>query len=376
MKEVALFFGGKSVEHDISIITALQVMSMVPKEYKLLPVYITIDAHMKTADNLTQKEVFLDYKKNVKNEKDVSFSFGKGQLLVLKNGKVKKTISPEVAILCCHGNGGEDGALQGALELAQIPYTSPCHYSSAICMDKALTKMVLEKEEIPSPKYVQVKKCEFEANSDEICKKIGQNLPEKVIIKPAKGGSSVGVQICEDALLLPEKLAETFEFDDKVIVEEFFSNAEEYFCAILKMGDDVFVSRIDKAEKSDFFTFEEKYLKEKKRGNFGVGKNLQKRIVSLAKKSFASLDCDGVVRVDFLYQKENDLLLVNELNTIPGSLAFNLFDFKGEDFIKGLIISAKEKAEKKRGLIYQYNSSAIENFIAMSQNRKGQKMLK
>ena len=210
MKNIAIIFGGKSVEHDISIITALQMMEQMKKKYNLFPVYIKTNGQMCTADNLMEKETFLDYENKVKNEQEVLLPFGKNKILVLKKGKIKRTISPEIALLCCHGGNGENGCLQGTLEMADICYTSPNHYSSALCMDKVLTKVILQNKDIKVVPYVKIDKSEYEENKAYFFKKIKKEFSSKVIIKPATGGSSVGVEMCEDENMLEEKINHVF----------------------------------------------------------------------------------------------------------------------------------------------------------------------
>lgn len=370
MKTIAIFFGGKSVEHDISVITALQMMELLKDKYEILPVYIKTNGQMCTADNLSDKEVFLDYQNRVRKEKEILLPFGKNEIWVCQKNKITKKINLEAALLCCHGGAGENGCLQGALELADICYTSPDHYSSAICMDKVLTKIVLEKNGIQTAKYVKVDKCEFETNRRSVVEKIRTELPGKTIIKPAKGGSSVGVCICQDADGIEDKLDYAFQFDDCVIVEEFIENAEEYFCATLKIGQDIFESKVDAVQTGNVFSFEEKYIQDKRTKQKQVSAKMKERVTCLAKETVKALGCDGVVRVDFLYQTETDSLFVGEVNTIPGSLAFHLFDLSSRDFVQALIFGAKKKHQTKQQLMYQFSSSAIERFISLSNNSK------
>lgn len=370
MKNIAVVFGGKSVEHDISIITALQVMSHMPKNYNIIPIYIKPDGEFVTADNLKDKNVYLNYSKLVKNEKDVCFMPASESLVILKSGKIKKEIKIDCSLLCNHGHGGEDGCLQGYLEMCQIPYTSCSVVSSAICMDKVLTKIILKDADIDTPAYVHFNQCEFEANCDKILDMIAKKIKFPCIIKPARLGSSVGISICEHEANLKEVIEHALKFDDKIIVEKFIANAREFCCAVLKVRDTMFESRLTEVEKSQFFTFEEKYLKEKSKENKQISKILENKIKRLAKASYKALSCDGVVRIDFLYSEENEKLYVNEVNTIPGSLAFNLFDTTFGDFLNTLILEAIRKKEKDKGIVYKFNSSAIEKYVSMSNSFK------
>ena len=370
MKTIAIVFGGKSVEHDISIITALQMMNLMKVKYDVFPVYIKIDGHMCTADNLTEKNIFLDYENNVKNEKEVLLPFGRSEFWVVQKGKIKRKIKPEAALLCCHGGNGENGCLQGALEMAQICYTSPDHYSSALCMNKALTKVILQNSNIDVVPYVKIDKCEYVENKNVFLDKIKSELSPKVIIKPTTGGSSVGVVICEDENLLEEKIEEVFNYDNCIIVENLVEDMEEYFCAILKVGDKVFESKIDWVGGGGFFSFDEKYLQAKEGEENKISDKMKQRLFMQAKESICALDCDGVVRVDFLYERKNDKLYTSEINTIPGALSFHLFDFSITDFVESLILSAKEKQNKKNNFIYKFSSPSIKKYISISNNLK------
>ncbi|MBO5395139.1 MAG: D-alanine--D-alanine ligase [Clostridia bacterium] len=373
MENIAVIYGGKSVEHDISIITAMQVMKNLSKKHNLIPVYIKQDGKMVTGENLSTPQVYLDYAKNVKKEREVVLLPGKGQLAIVGHNKIKQRFNIAAAILCNHGHGGEDGSLQGLLEMCEIPYSSPSVASSAICMDKGFTKNILAASGLETVAYVQISKCEYERNVRAGCELIKDFISFPCIVKPARLGSSVGISICEDEESLASCMEGAFLYDDRVIVEKYIENAKEYFCAVLNVSDKLIASKVDRADKDKMFTFEEKYLKKKSGDKKGVDEKFAQRVRDLAKEAYKALDCDGVVRVDFLYDEGKDILYINEVNTIPGSLAFNLFSTKFEDLLNGLIVSAKEKFARKKEIVYKFNSSAIEAYINLIQNEKMQK---
>jgi D-alanine-D-alanine ligase len=367
MKTVALFFGGKSVEHDISIITALQTMKSFPKEYKLFPIYIKPDGEFVTAENLKNKEIYLNLTKNAKKIAKITLNLGKNEMFLLKNNKIKQKTKIDCALICNHGHGGEDGSLQGLLELCDIPYTSCSLTSSAVCMDKELTKILITHARIPTPKFVSIKKV------DSDLKKIEKEIGYPCIIKPSRCGSSVGINIASNENDLKNAVSNAFLFDDKVIIEQFVSNAREFCCAVVKNGSKLFASKVDEVEKGNFYTFEEKYLQAKNKNDKKIQKSLADKIVLLAKKTYDILDCDGVVRIDFLLGQDGKLF-VNEVNSIPGSLAFNLFDGKFEDLLCTIIEMAIKKHEEKKDINYTFSSSAIQNFINISNSQKSGKM--
>lgn len=369
MKNIAVIYGGKSVEHDISVITALQVMKNLPISFNLLPVYIKPDGRMVTADNLTDQSIYLDYENKRKSQRDCLFLPGQRKLAVIKKDKIKEKMKVDCAILCNHGHGGEDGSLQGLLELCEIPFTSCSVASSAVCMDKVLTKVILKDAKILSPSYVHFDISEYEANCDEIHSQIIKKIKLPCIIKPARLGSSVGINICDNEASLKDLIQKAFAFDDKVIVEKFIANAREFCCAVLLNQGKMFESRVVEVKKGEIFTFEDKYLKEKENGTSQITKALEGKIKKLAKSTYKALECSGVVRVDFLYS-ENDELYVNEVNSIPGSLAFNLFDTSFKDLLCTLVNEAIKQKEKQKNIVYKFNSSAIENFIKVTNGLK------
>ena len=370
MKNIAIIFGGKSVEHDISIITALQAMKKFPKNYTFLPIYIKPNGKFVIGENLNDEKVYLDYENNVRKEKEIVFLLGEQSISILTGKKLKGKLKIDCALLCNHGHGGEDGSLQGLLEMCNIPYTSCGVASSAICMDKVLTKIMLVSENILTPAYVHFSQFEYENSKDEVIKNIVKKIKFPCIVKPARLGSSVGIGICENEQMLEELIGESFKFDDKIIVEKFIENAREFCCAVLTSGGAFFESKVSEIKKGKMFTFEEKYLKEKSKEKRQITKGLEGKIKKMAVLAYKVLSCEGVVRVDFLYDQEKDELFINEVNSIPGSLAFNLFDTSFSDLIDTLVCEAIKNKDKEKNILYEFNSSAIAGYINMTNNLK------
>lgn len=369
MKTVAVIFGGKSVEHDISIITAMQTLKSL-KGYKILPIYIKPDGKFVTAKNLTNPDTYLNYTKNVKKERTVTFDFGLSQICIIKNKKIIDKLKIDCALLCNHGHGVEDGCLQGMLELCEIPYSSCKVPSSALCMDKTLTKVILREKRIKSPAYVHFDLCQYKEKKIDILKEIKDKIKLPCIIKPASLGSSVGISICEDIEKLEKNINEAFLYDDKIIVEKYIVNAREFCCGVVKIGNKLITSNVNEVKKGKIYTFTEKYISAKNEEKEKINPQLEQKIKNLAEKTYKALLCDGVVRVDFLFDEKNNILYVNELNTIPGSLAFNLFPFPFEDLLKGIIEEAIDYHNNKRNLQYTFNSNAIKSYIEMTDHLK------
>lgn len=369
MKNIAVIFGGKSVEHDISIITALQVMKNFPKQFNLIPIYIQNDGKFVYSKDFSLCETFINFDKKHIKKQEITFNFGQGSINFIKNNKTKRIEKIDCALLCNHGHGGEDGSLQGLLELAEIPYTSSKVASSAVTMDKILTKIFLTSENILTPAYVHFCKDEYEKNRDDILKILKEKIKFPCIIKPSRLGSSVGINICENENMLNETIEKAICFDNKIIVEKFIKNAKECALAVIKTNGKYIESEIQQINKDSFYTFEDKYLKNQENRKEKLSKSMANEIKKIGVNVCKLLDTDGVVRVDFLID-ENNKIFVNEVNSIPGSLAFNLFKTKFEDLIVCLINDAIKEFSSRQNLNYAYNSNAIEAYSKMSKTIK------
>lgn len=373
MKTIAVFYGGKSVEHDISIITALQVMRAMPKGYKMIPIYIMPKGEFVTAANLNDAGIYLDFDKKVQKLRKIVLNLGKNEIFVLKNDKIKEKIKIDCALLCNHGHGGEDGSLQGLLELCEIPYSSSPVDASVITMDKVLTKIFLTNEHILTPSFFHFDKSEYEFDKNQILRKICDKISFPCIVKPARLGSSVGINVCLNEDVLNDSVEFAFQFDNKIIVEKFVENAREFCCAAIRSGKKIYLSNVTQVYKNDVYTFEEKYLSSDRKQKDKIDRDLVFRIKRLTEKVYEKLGCEGVVRIDFLYCEKENKIYVNEPNSIPGSLAFNMFDGNFGDFIDLIIKSSTERFDKKREINYTFNSEAIKHFIEMAENQKTSK---
>ena len=367
MKNIAVFFGGKSVEHDISIITALQVMQNL-KNYKIFPIYMTANGKFLYGEKLKFAKSYLSF--NEKKCLNVTFELGKEEIILYKNKTIKKRIKIDCALLCNHGHGGEDGTLQGLLELSQIPYTSSSVVSSSIVMDKVLTKVILKSSSINTPAYVQFNKCEYKENKISIINKISKSIKFPCIIKPARLGSSVGINICENQKDIESMIENAFIYDDKVLVEKYINKAREFCVAVFKSSSNYMTSKAIEISKGKFYTFDQKYIENKDYQEKEISKKLEVSLKKLAEKSYKCLDCFGIVRVDFLYDEKEDILYVNELNNIPGSLSCNLFDSPFNDILTTIIEEGVDRFNQSNKILYKFNSEAIQKFIDMSDHLK------
>lgn len=361
-RNVIVIYGGKSVEHDVSIITALQTMENIDKnEYNFTPVYISKSGNWYTLDKYEQ----IDEYKNIykAKKKIVSLLSGKPYLCIksLFGYKVNRRI--DCAILCIHGTNCEDGSLQGSLESSNIPYTCCGVTSSAIGMDKILMKDIFRANNIPCVNYTYVLKNIYEQSGEKFIASLKLKFP--LIVKPSNLGSSVGINRCENREDLKRALDVAFYYDTRVIIEEVVSNAREINCAVLGNCEECETSQLEEPVNwKNYLTFDDKYILGKKKKNekdLVLDKKIKNQIRSLAKKTFKIFCCAGVVRIDFLLD-ENNNVYVNELNTIPGSLAFYLWKHSFKEHITKLVnIAIKEKQIRDR-LNYDYDSSCLDNY--------------
>ncbi len=341
MKNVAIFYGGRSFEHDISIITAIQIMNNADKTFNLIPVY------MKNGEMTVpiKPKLFGTYiAADVKGKKAVFCKNG------LKIGL--KSVKIDVALIACHGGEGEDGTLVSLLEYYGIRYTTAKAESMALCMNKYLFKQYLKGKGLEAVDGVLAEK--------------GNPLPTiakyPVIVKPNRLGSSIGVSVAKDSVELESALKIAFEFDEEVLIEELLNAPLELSCASFFDGKNVVLSCIEKEVKTDaFFTFEEKYVNETSAKEYPavIDKELEERISELTSKLTLDLKLYGITRTDFLYLPQEDRLYVNEINTIPGSLGYYLFMSKGISFRKLLTMLILSCESRSYGSSCSYYDSGV-----------------
>ncbi|MDD4110936.1 MAG: D-alanine--D-alanine ligase [Clostridia bacterium] len=379
-ENVVVVFGGKSTEHDISIITGLQAFANVDREkYNVFPIYIYRNGEMFMGDKLGKVETFANFNLNDKEIKKVMFKVGSNFLFISKNSKKEKFkpyIKVDCAVLCCHGMNGEDGTLQGVLELANIPYTSSGVTSSAISMDKIIMKDIFIANEIQTVKYYFFNRSDFLLKFNEVIEKIEDKLAYPIFIKPANLGSSIGISKCKNKEELEQAIDIAINYDSRILAEEGIENNVEVNCAVFGNTEYQTASKIEYPKSwSEFLSFNEKYTqrnKEESKKNNKIkeesqklSKEIEEKIQKIAEKTFRVFNCSGVVRIDFLVDKKTNQIYLNELNSIPGSLAYYLFKEQGysfKDFLNRLIDIAKKEKAKKNCNKFSYESQALVDF--------------
>ncbi len=365
--KLAVFFGGRSVEHDVSIVTGLQAIEHVNQEkYEVIPVYLARNGAWYTGNKLLDVSIFQEFEKHESEVQQVRLSTVPGEGLLTEAEPLKI----DVAVLCMHGLHGEDGTLQGLLELADIPYTSPSVGGSAAGMDKALMKKVFAGCGFPMMPYVDFTRHAYQTQTDEVIAKAEQ-LGYPLYVKPANLGSSIGISRVENQEELKQAIDLAFAYDRKIVVEKGVADAMEINCSVLGLGDDCRASLCEKPLGwKDFLTFEDKYLRGGKGKNAAtrqipapIGEEMTNQIQTLAKQIFTEMDCKGVVRIDFLVDNQTGALYVNEINTIPGSMAFYLWEPCGISYaalIDELVDIAIKAAEEKKKNSYAYDSAILQ----------------
>lgn len=365
--KIAIIFGGKSSEHDISVITALQAINVIDKnKYSLFPVYITKDGVWLSGQKLLDKDTYLNF--DEREFKPVRINFGKSEFIFGKT--LPKKIKIDCALLCLHGLNGEDGSVQGALELAGIPYTSSSVLGSSICMDKIIMKDLFKANGFNIVDYVWFTRDEFENNEEEVLDKITSKIDYPYIVKPANLGSSIGISKCdcEDDLLYAIEVA--CKYDSRIIVEKAVENLREINCACIGNECEVRTSKLEEPVSwNKFLSFKDKYLsfsKTSSRSEPALEDKLKEKVEDISKKAFKALCQSGVVRIDYLLDEVTQELYINEINTIPGSLANYLFPEHFGKLIDELISLAIKREEDKKKNKFSYKSTALFEFIKNS----------
>ena len=361
MKNICVIFGGKSVENEVSIITAKQVLENIDKtKYKIFPIYIDKFGNFYSGKNYDKVETFKNFKQ--KNHHLVTFQANSGGFYIKK-----KFVKMDCVVVCCHGTGGEDGSLQGLLNMINVPYTCCGVEASAVCMNKITMKKIFESLSLPITKYQIIDKNTYqllESNDIQV------NYP--VFVKPANLGSSVGINKCYNFEQVQNAVEIAFHFDNQIIIEQAVENLIEYNCSTMKIKGKIEPSQIEQPHTwSDFLNFDDKYIKKGKK--FGrkvktvkISIKLDKQIKDMAVYVHKSFNLEGVIRTDFLYDKENKKLYINEINTIPGSLSYYLWKshkLSFKDIIDNLIEDAIERKKENDKIITTYNSKILEKHI-------------
>ena len=359
MRKVAVFFGGKSCETEISVLTGVFGLNLLAREkYIPIPIYIHTDGGLYTSPKMNDLEVFRE-----KRYSSFERIFMDGGTVYALNGakrKIKRLTKIDVALNCCHGGLGEGGGVSAIAEWNGIPLASPDLTPSGILMDKYTTKLIMRGLGIPTVDYIRVNEKDYEKRGAFLLRSIEGKLKYPVIVKPARLGSSIGITLAKDEGEVKRAIETAFTLDSRIIIEKYLERKQDVNCAAYSLGGEIFVSEPETAFLDGVYSFEDKYVNrtrdgmhdflEKGRGRYALKGDLREKIRAYTKTIYKRLDLKGVVRMDFLVSEGRAYLC--EVNTVPGSLAYYLFCERVSDarsFFSDLIEDAvaQGKAEKR-----------------------------
>ncbi len=368
-------FGGVSAEHEVSIITGLQVLEKINRDdYKPHAIYIDKNGDILYLGDIKKRSQFLQNRRV-----NAVFGHDKDGGFLKTDATFGRKIYPACAYLAFHGGTGESGQIQGFLDALGIPYTSANVESSAISMNKYLTKKVLAENGIPTIKALSFTSEEVSENVKNVSGKITSEIKLPLILKPVHLGSSIGIEIVKNKIELEKKLLELSRIDSEIMIEKFEDDFFELNCSVRKVNNKIETSEIEKPVSRDqILSFSDKYERGGKKQSEGmaslsrevpakVSNLLSNEIKDYSKKIYEILKCRGVVRIDFMVCPKNKVYLV-EVNPIPGSMAFYLWEAKGVSFKKQIsdLINETINDFKNQNKTLEYSTDIVEKFIGSS----------
>ncbi len=392
--KIGVIYGGETVEHEVSIISALQAIQNLNKDkYEVVPIYISKSRIWYTGHMLLDMDFYKDFSNTEKFATKVVLCKKDNKFYLQKtNGILRKDITDlDIILPVVHGNNVEDGTLAGYLDTIGIPYVGSHVLGAALGQDKVLMKQVMSSSNIPIVDYTWFYDTEYLENSDKILKDI-KKLEYPVVVKPATLGSSVGITFVKSEKDINEAIETAISYDNKIVVEKAVENLVEVNASVLGNYEYQKVSPLEEVMGLDeILSFTDKYLSNSKTKGSSKGmaqtsrivparisKELTKDIQETSKKVFRLLNLSGVCRIDYLIDKKSNKFYVNEPNTIPGSLSFYLWKECGmsytellEEMIQIAIKDYKNKNKKTRS----FESNILEGFNG-SKGVKGLKGLK
>ena len=388
--KVAMMFGGKTVEHEVSVISGIQALkSMDTDKYEVIPVYMTKENEMYTGVDIGKIESYKDIPGLLKRSQRVIMVNDGGRVqLVPYPAKMfggQKPAAIDIAFPVVHGTNVEDGALQGYLKTVGVPFVGPDVTSSAISMDKFITKAVLKEAGVPVLDAAVYTMADYE-DPEKIADDIEKTFGYPVIIKPVNLGSSVGIGVAKNRDELIDAIDDAFRYAARVMAEHAISKLREINCSVLGDENEAAASECEEPLTSgEILSYEDKYVNSGGKkggakggsGSKGAGMaNLSRKIPAdlsperreeireLAVKSFKALGCCGVSRIDFMIDEEEDKLYFNEINPIPGSLSFYLWEPVGvpyKELLDRMIQLALKRERIEDSLTFTFDTNILAN---------------
>lgn len=394
---IAFFFGCRSVEHEVSIISAVQAMAAIDREkYDIIPVYVTKQGEMYTGDSLFTIEEYRDLPGLTAKCRKVFF-VREGECVLMKYDEKKGLFSKrtedvriDLAFPVVHGTNCEDGTMQGYFEFLGLPYVGCDIISSAVGMDKAVFKDVLKNAGLPCLDCVTFRAREYTADKDAVKNRIKEKIGFPLIIKPCNLGSSVGISKVDREDDLEEAVSLAFSFADKILAERAVTAIREINCSVLGDTDSCEASVCEEPFMSDeILSYDDKYMSNSKggqsKGMASLGRKIpadlpkekSEEIRRLACQVFKAVGASGVVRIDFIIDEDTGSVYANEINTIPGSLSFYLWDAAGLKYPQlcdRLIDIAFRRQRKTENLTFTIETNILSGVSLGSKGAKGAKL--
>lgn len=391
---VAMMFGGKTVEHEVSVISGIQAcMAMDTDKYEVIPVYLTKDNDMYIGDGIG----------NIASYKDIPALLAKSQRVIMLNdgGRTElvpypmkrfggpKPVAFDIAFPVVHGTNVEDGALQGYLKTIGVPFVGPDVTASAVSMDKFITKAVLKMHDIPVLDAEVYTLADYQ-DMESLPVRIEEVFGYPVIVKPVNLGSSVGISIAKTRAELVNALDDAFRYATRVLVEHAIGKLREINCSVLGDENEAIASECEEPlHTAEILSYEDKYVNSgggkggksggSKGGNGSKGAgmaNLARKIPAdlspeerehvrdLAVRSFKALGCNGVSRIDFMIDEDNGNLYFNEINPIPGSLSFYLWEPVGvpyTELLDRMIQLSLKRQRAEESITFTFDTNILKN---------------
>lgn len=383
---VGVIYGGRSVEHEVSIITALQAMNALDAtRYEVVPLYITREGDWLTGEALRKLETYQspEARKSlarvalspVPSDGSLISTERRAGFTLFGGGSKEKDLAIDVAFPCIHGTYGEDGTLQGLLELANVAYVGSGVLASALGMDKIAMKEVFRASGLPTVPYAALRRDEWRARPDAVLERLEREVGYPAFVKPANLGSSVGINKATDPASLSHALDVASAYDRRLLVERGLDGAVDINCSVLGYEDDVRPSVCEQPVAwEEFLSYEDKYIRGgKSQGMKGLSRQipapispeLTRQVQDLAVQAFQAIDAAGVARIDFLLTPDEQVY-VNEINTLPGSLSFYLWEASDLPFprlVDRLVEIAQKRQADRKDITYTFDSALLKKTL-------------
>ena len=368
---IAVAFGGKSVEHEISVLSAIQVMSAISDDYEIFPLYIAKDGRMFCEEELKSLDTFSNIEQFTLQHQPVTLVRRDANVYLVPARKhfFEKERRVDLVIPVLHGTNGEDGSFQGYLQTLGIPYTGCSVLAGAIGQDKVIMKQILQDSGLRVVPWFYWSRNE---KMEEDFFKKAQRLGYPLVVKPANLGSSIGIKVVNNDSELHVAMMDAYEYDHKVLIEKKIEPLREINISLLGDEEHCICSMLEEVLKQDdILSFENKYIgKHANKGMINTSRKLPadlseeqiEEIQRMAKETFYVLNASGVVRIDFLMQKDSEVVYINEINSIPGSLSYYLWKKDQMNFttlIEELIQLAFKRKRNEDKKVYGQRLNAL-----------------